>query len=608
MRSRCLLLAAAFLAVVVPVGRSEDKPAIPEGNWILAAPTAFGDQAVCLLKAEMKDGKLALTALASPPNIETKITDIRTDKGLSFKLKTIQTVKNRKTGKDQKFAGESVFVAAPGATGKDILGSLGSDQFPNRARLTPTDATELKSLLVRGSAAPIAAKVQALQLKVAQAQNAARIEKDEAKKKELKAKVEEAREAADAQLPGLYREAIKDHPETAAAMDYARSLIAMSANAKVTSEEAAALTRLVLNQAETYGPRLARPTAIRLAESLVRQKGLEAVALLPIEPIAKSLTENDPLGFQFDTLTTYRAALDAAGRTGDLKPLDERLVKLDAALDKEWKETVPPFTPKAAGPNEGNRVVVMELFTGAQCGPCVAADVAFDALLKAYQPEDLILIQYHMHIPGPDPLTNPATVGRWDYYTELFPFDPDTGTGVGGTPTTLFNGKPLSGGGGPMSNAENKYKDYRKIIDPLLEKSSAIKLSGTASRKEDKLDIAVEVKGASTDGLNLRLLVVEDTVKYVGGNKVRFHHQVVRAMPGGVDGVAIKGSEMKHTATVDVAMIRKDLRRYLDEFAVKQSFPYPKIRPMEMKDLKVIALVQNDETGEILQALQFPTR
>ena len=51
----------------------------------------------------------------------------------------------------------------------------------------------------------------------------------------------------------------------------------------------------------------------------------------------------------------------------------------------------------------------MELFTGAQCPPCVAADVAFDVLEKTYKPADLVLIQYHLHIPGPDPLTNAAS-------------------------------------------------------------------------------------------------------------------------------------------------------------------------------------------------------
>lgn len=608
MRFRCLLLAAAFIAAVLPVARTDDKPAIPEGNWVLATPTGLGDQAVCLIKAEMKDGKLALTALASPPTIESTITDVKTDKGLSFKVKTVQTVKNKKTGKEQKFANERVFVSAPGVTGKEMLGSLGTDQFPVRAKLTATDAEKLPTL-ARSPAAPTVTKIQALQSKIGQAQIALRKEKDKEKKKELRVKVEEAQTAADEQLPGLHREIVKEYPDTAAALDSARALIAQSGSSKVAAAEATALTKLILKQADLYGPRFAQPTAIRLADTLVRQKGLEAVALIPIEPIAKSLKDKDTLTFQFDTLTTYREALSAAGRKSDLKPIDERLTKLDAALDKEWNETVPPFKPKAAGPNEGNRVAVMELFTGAQCGPCIAADVAFDAVHKAYQPEDLNLLQYHVHIPGPDPLTNPASVGRWDYYSELFPYDPDAAPGtpsVAGTPTTLFNGKPLAGGGGPMTNAENKFKEYRKIIDPLLEKTSDIKLTGTATRTGDKLDIAVELNGAKpAEGLKLRLLVVEDTIKYVGGNKIRFHHQVVRAMPGGVDGVAIKGASQKHAETVDVAAVRKGLTSYLDEFAVKQPFPYPAIRPMDMKDLKVIALVQNDETGEILQAVQF---
>ena len=606
MRLRCLLLAVAFLAAAVPVARTEDKPAIPEGNWILATPGPIGDSAVCLLKTEIKDDKLAMSVLAAPPKTKASISEVKSDKGLSFKLTTTQTVTNQKTKKEQKFTSERVFVAAPGATGQELFGSLGTDQFAARAKLTSTEAETLTTVLVRGPAADPMGKAQALNNKAALAQNAVRREKDKEKKKDLRAKAEELQAEADEKLPDLYREVVKEHGDSAAALDAATSLIAQSTKTKVTAEEAAALTKLILKRAEPYGPRYSRPVAIRLADTLVRQKGLEAVALIPIEPIAKALTEKDTLTFQFDTLTTYRTALEAAGRKDELNPLDERLAKLDIALDKEWGETVPPFKPAAyAGRKDASSVAVMELFTGAQCGPCIAADVAFDAVHKAYQPTDVILIQYHMHIPGPDPLTNPAAVGRWDYYSEMFPYDPDTGEGVGGTPTTLFNGKPLAGGGGPMTNAENKFKEYRKIINPLLEKTSPIKLSGTATRAGDKVDIAVDVKGADAD-LMLRLLVVEDSIKYVGGNKIRFHHQVVRAMPGGVDGVAIKDGSMKHTATEDVAAIRKDLASYLDEYAVKERpFPYPTIRPIGMMDLKVIALVQNDKTGEVVQAVQF---
>jgi hypothetical protein len=124
-----------------------------------------------------------------------------------------------------------------------------------------------------------------------------------------------------------------------------------------------------------------------------------------------------------------------------------------------------PFKPaKFAGRKaKSERTVIMELFTGAQCPPCVAADVAFDGLDQTYKPTDVILLQYHMHIPGPDPMTNPDTVARFGYYRELRD-----------TPSTLFNGKPKAGGGGALGMAEKKYKAYRDIIDPLLEEPAPV--------------------------------------------------------------------------------------------------------------------------------------
>ena len=155
-----------------------------------------------------------------------------------------------------------------------------------------------------------------------------------------------------------------------------------------------------------------------------------------------------------------------------------------------------------------------------------------------------------------------------------------------------------------MAGSENKFKQYIGVIDPILEKTAEVKLAGKAKRVGDKLDIAVEVNGADGDDMKLRLLVVEEDVKYVGGNALRFHHQVVRAMPGGADGIAVKDKAFKHTATVNLADVRKELTKYLDEYAANRAFPKPE-RPMEMKHMRVIALVQNDKTQEIVQALQM---
>ncbi|MFT3883843.1 MAG: hypothetical protein QM703_29955 [Gemmatales bacterium] len=276
--------------------------------------------------------------------------------------------------------------------------------------------------------------------------------------------------------------------------------------------------------------------------------------------------------------------------------------KSEEELDSEYLSTVPPFKPaKFTGrkESEANQVAVLELFTGAQCPPCVAADVAFDALEKAYDHKDVVLLQYHMHIPGPDPLTNPSSLARWDYYRKHFPND------MRGTPSTLFNGKPNAGGGGGMANAESKFQQFTKLINPILEKTTPVKITGSAGRSGDKIDIRLEVYGAEAEEqLKLRLFLVEETIKYVGGNRLRFHHQVVRAMPGGPEGVVINNKTFKHQVNVDVGSIRGELTKYLDGFAANRSFPNP-ARPLDLKNLRVIAIVQNDKTAEIVQAAQL---
>ena len=202
-------------------------------------------------------------------------------------------------------------------------------------------------------------------------------------------------------------------------------------------------------------------------------------------------------------LKVLATAQKAAGKTD--AAIEARLAKVEGALDAEYVKKVPPFTPeKFAGrkDKEANRVVVMELFTGAQCPPCVAADVAFDALEKAYEHKDLILLQYHMHIPGPDPLTNPNTVSRWDYYLAKFP------QGVRGTPTTLFDGKPSAGGGGGMANSKGKFEEYKAIIDGLLEQKSEIKLGGNAKLAGDMVTVDVNVEGIKEPGDKLKVRVI----------------------------------------------------------------------------------------------------
>src|SRR5262249_27024578 len=191
----------------------------------------------------------------------------------------------------------------------------------------------------------------------------------------------------------------------------------------------------------------------------------------------------------------------------------------------------------------GDHVVLLELFTGAQCGPCVAADVAFDALSKAYNPTNLITLQHHVHIPEPDPLTGPDSVSRQTYY------------GVRSTPSTYFNGGALAGGGGSLADSRRKFNQYRRVIDELHKGKRKAIIELAARRAGDDVHIKASASvgssaGASRGSPRLRLALVEESVPYTGRNRLPLHHHVVRAMPGGVEGRALEGGKIQIEETI----------------------------------------------------------
>jgi hypothetical protein len=311
--------------------------------------------------------------------------------------------------------------------------------------------------------------------------------------------------------------------------------------------------------------------------------------------------EESPVESELSKLKATAATLRQNNQLDQLKDVEAKIAEIEAKLDQDYLAKMPPFkfVQFAGRKGKSDRVAVMELFTGAQCPPCVAADVAFDALEKTYKPADVILLQYHMHIPGPDALTNPDDVSRWDYYREKFPQD------IGGTPSTLFNGHPQHGGGGSMDGAEGKYQEYRGAIDSLLEKQAPARLTLKANRHGDQIDIKAQVAALPEPNAKkrLRFVLVEERIGYVGSNRLRFHHHVVRALPGGAAGLALTEKDSEHTVSLNTQELRQQLEKYLDEYAKKRPFPTAQ-RPLDFKDLKVVALIQDDATREILQAAQ----
>ena len=149
------------------------------------------------------------------------------------------------------------------------------------------------------------------------------------------------------------------------------------------------------------------------------------------EAVKALATGETPL-FKMSVLKAQLAALRKANKADEAKAVETQVAKLDDELDSDFLKTAVPFKPEAFEGRRGksDRVVVLELFTGSECPPCVAADTAFDGLLQTYKATDVVLLQYHLHIPRPDALTNADSVAQARYYKDK----------IQGTPTFLIDG------------------------------------------------------------------------------------------------------------------------------------------------------------------------
>jgi hypothetical protein len=375
-------------------------------------------------------------------------------------------------------------------------------------------------------------------------------------------------------------------------------VLAQAAGKKVPADDLRTLAAKANKAAEPYGPRWQRTVALRLSQALLNIDGQAPAALQQARRAERLLDASDSPGDQLPVYEALAAALAKAGQGDEAKEVRGRLAKLEQRDFQEYEKKLHLFKPEPFPGRKAtsDRAVLVELFTGSECPPCVAADLGFEALGQAYKPTEVILLQYHLHIPRPDPMVNADAEARAGYY----------GNEIEGTPTVLFDGKPppeAVGGGGPATAAQSKFDQYRKVIDPLLEKPASGKLQARASRKGNVVTInakAAEVKGGK---VSLRLALTEERVRFAGGNGMRYHYHVVRAMPGGPAGTPVVNGAAEATGTVNLDELRTKLERYLTEFSEKNEYRFSD-RPMALNNLRAVAFLQDDATKEVLQAVQ----
>lgn len=551
----------------VAPAKGADETFKAEGKWKLVV-ASLGDFEFVIIDVANDNGQIRIKTVS----VQDRVGEIAA-KSLEVKGTSVKLVMDA-SGSESTFTGNAVLE------GKEhrVMGlmRLRGNSFPARLERTNSD----KVALPLGN--PVMAKIFAIRQLT-----------------DAKARVK-ALEAILADQPG---------PSTSQART---TLLQTATDAELSEKQVGEQVQAWLNAAQPYGEDYVADCRLAALQALASQKTFAVLSLDLAQQADKALTATSTTEQQVAVIKAFAMAAKAADKPELATESQTRLAKLESKLDEEYLATVPPFKPEAyAGRPEPrfDRVVMLELFTGAQCPPCVAADVAFDALLKAYKPTDLIGLQYHLHIPGPDPLTNADSEARAQYYA------------VRGTPSTYFNGAVGAPGGGGMGNAIDKHTQYRELIDEQLQGARDAKLELKVTRQGNKVIVAAgakvetkkdatekksatdaDAKDASESKLRLRLALTEESIRYVGGNRLRFHHHVVRGFPGGVTGTDIASGECQANVTIDLDELRTQQDEYLGGAQRFQGLSNV-LPEMALKHLSVVAFVQDDSDKRVLHAI-----
>lgn len=230
----------------------------------------------------------------------------------------------------------------------------------------------------------------------------------------------------------------------------------------------------------------------------------------------------------------------------------------------------------------------------------MGAGLAFNAAQERYTRQDFIALNYHVHIPAPDPMVNPATLKRQEFYS------------VRSSPSYFFDGDADGGGG----SAENAKSIFDSKVDPAIGKRLAeapgakIALRASSTGSTVKVKASVSKVTSTSDRLRLQIALAEDTVTYSGENGERFHPMVVRSMALDAksdQGFALepgKGGTFEYT--FDVAKAVADARAHLENYETNERKGDYKFRQKKHEvtgGLVVVAFVQDEATRKVLQSV-----
>lgn len=158
-----------------------------------------------------------------------------------------------------------------------------------------------------------------------------------------------------------------------------------------------------------------------------------------------------------------------------------------------------------------------------------------------------------------------------------------------------------------MPQVPDVYRHLKDAVEPYLVEKVDLKLDLTAKAEKNKVLVSVKVSGDKKlpEEAKLRLVLAEDRIPFLAGNGIRIHEMIVRAMPGGPDGIEAQNGKLSFSGEVDFAKLRTDLTKQLSKVEAEMNVDFPE-KPMDFKALHLVAFVQDDDSHEIIQAAAVP--
>lgn len=443
-----------------------------------------------------------------------------------------------------------------------------------------------------------------------------------AQRRAYEKRIADAEELGNKETAPHYRKVLAKFPNDPGVFVAVLGLLRGAKANKATLDDVKSWSAAADKLAKEYGPYFEAKFSANALEALDGQDAYAVIAVELARRVERALPPKATPQQQIDVSKPLARALRGAGKVDDAKTVETQIEQLESQLDREYLASLPEVKPFTGRKGKSDRVVLLEQFEPISINSRYK-ERASSLLLRAYKPSELAIVHYPIYGSGgfkkgfrEEPtttsgiLSSPDGNARWGYLRKAFPLEAGSAAGI-------FNGLPKGRFQGGKTEELAIFKDLSADIDPLLEEDAGAILSARAVRSGDKIDIEVNatLKQADQDK-KLRVVLVEREVRYpitsgYGSTGARVHHNIARACPGGVAGKPLTEAVSRHTYSVDVADLRKQLAKHLedafDENGRLLSVP-PPASLLKLDSLRVIAFVQDDNTREVLQAVQVDVK